>query len=51
MMDGYVDLVERTGEPGLNIVRTVAEAHGWSVAVAESADGGARFEVTGATPA
>ena len=51
MMDGYVDLVERTGEPGLNIVRTVAETHGWSVAVVESADGGARFEVTGVTPA
>ena len=36
---------------GLSIVETVAEAHGWSVAVTESADGGARFEFTGATPA
>lgn len=29
---------------GLNIVRTVATAHGWSVDVTESEDGGARFE-------
>jgi signal transduction histidine kinase len=29
---------------GLNIVRTIAEAHGWTVSVTESADGGARFE-------
>jgi signal transduction histidine kinase len=36
---------------GLSIVETVAEAHGWSVAITESADGGARFEFTGATPA
>ncbi len=35
---------------GLSIVRTVAEAHGWSVAVAESADGGARFEFTDVAP-
>ncbi|GAB6878279.1 hypothetical protein JCM17823_05530 [Halorubrum gandharaense] len=32
---------------GLAIVREVAEAHGWSVAVDSSAAGGARFEVTG----
>jgi two-component system OmpR family sensor kinase len=31
---------------GLNIVRTVAEAHGWTVAVTEGAAGGARFEFT-----
>ncbi|RXK49350.1 sensor histidine kinase [Halorientalis pallida] len=30
---------------GLNIVRTLAEAHGWTVRVAEAADGGARLEV------
>jgi len=29
---------------GLAIVRRVAEAHGWSVTLVESADGGARFE-------
>lgn len=32
---------------GLNIVREVAEAHGWSIAVTESDAGGARFEVKG----
>jgi PAS domain S-box-containing protein len=32
---------------GLAIVDRIAEAHGWSVDVAESADGGARFEITG----
>jgi PAS domain S-box-containing protein len=31
---------------GLYIVRTVAEAHGWSVAVTEGEAGGARFEFT-----
>jgi len=31
---------------GLAIVGQVAEAHGWDVTVTESADGGARFEVT-----
>jgi signal transduction histidine kinase len=31
---------------GLNIVRTVAEAHGWRVAVTEGSAGGARFEFT-----
>jgi PAS domain S-box-containing protein len=32
---------------GLAIVERVAEAHGWAVAVVESAEGGARFEFTG----
>jgi PAS domain S-box-containing protein len=32
---------------GLSIVRTIANAHGWDVVVAEGSDGGARFEVTG----
>jgi PAS domain S-box-containing protein len=32
---------------GLAIVKRVAEAHGWTVGVTESADGGARFEFTG----
>ena len=32
---------------GLAIVDRIADAHGWSVDVAESADGGARFEITG----
>jgi signal transduction histidine kinase len=30
---------------GLAIVREIAEAHGWTVSVAESTTGGARFEV------
>ena len=43
---GYSTTDEGTGL-GLRIVRTVAEAHGWSVEVAESATGGARFEISG----
>jgi len=30
---------------GLAIVRTIIEAHGWEIAVTESATGGARFEI------
>ncbi|MFO8116031.1 MAG: HAMP domain-containing sensor histidine kinase [Halorubrum sp.] len=43
---GYTTASAGTGF-GLNIVREVAAAHGWEVSVTESADGGARFEVTG----
>jgi PAS domain S-box-containing protein len=32
---------------GLHIVEQVAETHGWTVRVTDSADGGARFEVSG----
>jgi signal transduction histidine kinase len=32
---------------GLNIVRSIAEAHDWEVVATESDDGGARFEFTG----
>jgi len=32
---------------GLTIVKRVAEAHGWDVALTESESGGARFEITG----
>ncbi|AXG06009.1 GAF domain-containing protein [Haloplanus rubicundus] len=42
---GYTTADGGTGF-GLNIVRTVAEAHGWTVAVTEGAAGGARFEFT-----
>jgi len=42
---GYSTDPEGTGF-GLAIVREVADAHGWSVAVTASDDGGARFEVT-----
>jgi len=43
---GYSTAPEGTGF-GLAIVEAVADAHGWEVRVAESADGGARFEVVG----
>jgi len=43
---GYSTSREGTGF-GLNIVRSLAQAHGWSVTLAESEDGGARFEFTG----
>ncbi|MEY7849663.1 histidine kinase N-terminal 7TM domain-containing protein [Natrarchaeobius sp. A-rgal3] len=32
---------------GLAIVRTIIEAHGWSLEIVDSRDGGARFEVRG----
>jgi PAS domain S-box-containing protein len=32
---------------GLSIVQEVIDAHGWSADLTESADGGARFEITG----
>lgn len=32
---------------GLHIVREVAEAHGWEIAVTAGPEGGARFEITG----
>jgi signal transduction histidine kinase len=41
---GFSTATDGTGF-GLAIVRRVAAAHGWSVAVEESAAGGARFEV------
>jgi signal transduction histidine kinase len=31
----------------LRIVERVVNAHGWEIQVTESADGGARFEITG----
>ena len=43
---GYTTAAEGTGF-GLSIVAQVAEAHGWDVAITESADGGARFEFVG----
>ena len=36
---------------GLAIVGIIADAHGWSIAVTESAGGGARFEITGVASA
>ena len=41
---GYSTNSDGTGF-GLSIVQSIAEAHGWSVAVSESETGGARFDV------
>ena len=43
---GYTTDDDGTGY-GLEIVRTVAEAHGWEITVTDSTAGGARFEITG----
>jgi PAS domain S-box-containing protein len=43
---GYSTSDQGTGF-GLSIVKQVVAAHGWEVSVGESADGGARFEITG----
>ena len=43
---GFTTDDEGTGF-GLSIVSEIAEAHGWTVAAADGADGGARFEITG----
>jgi signal transduction histidine kinase len=43
---GFTTSEEGTGF-GLRIVSEIAEAHGWEVALTESAAGGARFEFTG----
>jgi signal transduction histidine kinase len=42
---GYTTATDGTGF-GLDIVRTIATAHGWRVAVVEGTTGGARFEFT-----
>lgn len=43
---GYSTREDGTGF-GLRIVEQIVDAHGWELSVTESADGGARFEVTG----
>ena len=43
---GYTTNPDGTGF-GLNIVKEIAVAHGWNVAVTGGSDGGARFEFTG----
>jgi len=43
---GYTDSEDGTGF-GLSIVKRIVEAHDWSIEIAESAAGGARFEITG----
>jgi signal transduction histidine kinase len=41
---GFTTSADGTGF-GLAIVETIAEAHGWTVSVAESESGGARFDI------
>jgi len=43
---GYSTTVDGTGF-GLRIVRQVVDSHDWEIRLTESADGGARFEITG----
>jgi PAS domain S-box-containing protein len=43
---GYSTSESGTGF-GLSIVEEIAEAHDWEIRVTDSADGGARFEITG----
>jgi len=43
---GYTTAAEGTGF-GLDIVTQIAQAHGWTVTVTDSAAGGARFEIQG----
>lgn len=43
---GYTQADNHTGL-GLRIVSRIVEAHGWDITVAESAAGGARFEISG----
>ncbi|WP_435161215.1 two-component system sensor histidine kinase NtrB [Halorubrum sp. SY-15] len=47
---GYTTADDGTGF-GLSIVEAIAAAHGWSVDVTPSRDGGARFAFTGVDPA
>ena len=47
---GYSTDREGTGF-GLTIVQQVADAHGWELRVVDAEGGGARFEITGVTPA
>ncbi len=44
--DGFTTADEGTGF-GLSILEEIVTAHGWETAVDESAEGGARFEITG----
>ena len=45
---GYTTNDDGTGF-GLNIVKEIANAHGWTIEITESSEGGARFEFTGVT--
>lgn len=43
---GYTTSRSGTGF-GLSIVKSIADAHGWTIEIVEGTDGGARFEFTG----
>ena len=45
---GFSSVEENVGL-GLNIVREIAESHGWDVRLTDSQEGGTRFEFTGVT--
>lgn len=47
VFDAGFSTTEAGTEFGLRIVEQVVEDHGWEVAVADSSEGGARFEITG----
>lgn len=46
---GYSSQETGTGL-GLSIVTSIVDVHGWTLSVAESKEGGARFEITGTDP-
>lgn len=46
---GYTTGEEGVGI-GLSIITEIVDAHGWSVELTSSADGGARFDITGVEP-
>ena len=48
--DGYTTVRKGTGF-GLSIVERIVEAHGWTIAARNGADGGARFEIAGVSSA
>jgi signal transduction histidine kinase len=45
---GFTTSDDGTGY-GLQIVRTIVDAHGWECTIAEGTDGGARFEIEDGT--
>jgi PAS domain S-box-containing protein len=45
---GYTTNANNTGF-GLNIVKQIVMGHGWDIEIAESEEGGTRFEITGIT--
>lgn len=43
---GFTTVADGTGI-GLSIVKEIVDLHGWDITITESAEGGARFEITG----